>query len=58
MVELMNWLIATLYPDRVDFQPFTLKEVIAGRENRLDDPLKYHLELLTKFVDSSAVAGN
>jgi hypothetical protein len=56
MADLMNWLIAKLYPSRVDFKPFNVDDINAGRKNRLDDPLKYRIELLAKFSANSAIA--
>jgi len=48
MADLMNWMIEFLYPDLNDFEPFTANEVIAGRENRLSNPLSYRSELLPR----------
>ncbi|MFT4888466.1 MAG: hypothetical protein ACJA2D_000509 [Pseudohongiellaceae bacterium] len=50
MAGLMNWLIGTLYPDRTDFEPFTVEEINNGRLNRLDDPLKVRGELFLKLL--------
>jgi cytochrome c peroxidase len=53
MAGLMNWLIGTLYPDRTDFEPFTVEEINDGRLNRLDDPLKARGELFLKLLGST-----
>jgi hypothetical protein len=50
MAGLINWLIGTLYPDRTDFEPFTVEEINNGRLNRLDDPWKVRSELFPKLL--------
>ena len=57
MTDLMNWLIGTLYPQRVDFVPFSIDEVRDARENRLSDPLKYRKQLFSKLLSSAEVLG-
>jgi len=56
MANLMNWLIATLYPQRADFQPFTHEDIEIARSNRLSDPLKYRSELFSKLPGGSDTA--
>ncbi len=45
VADLLNWIIATFYPDRADFEPFTDEEVSAGRANPLYDPIGYRSKL-------------
>lgn len=46
MAGLMNWMVTRFYPDLQDFQPFSAEEVLAGRSNRLANPLGYRQQLL------------
>ena len=52
MTELMNWMVGFLYPDRTDFEPFTVEEIVAGREDPLYDPLRYRQQLMAELADS------
>ncbi|MCB1670404.1 MAG: hypothetical protein R3F41_17865 [Gammaproteobacteria bacterium] len=45
VVDLMNWIIATFYPERTDFVPFTTEEVESGRSRPLWDPLGYRSQM-------------
>ena len=46
MAGLMNWMITKFYPGLDNFQSFTAEEVLAGRRNRLDNPLAYRTRLI------------
>lgn len=46
MAGLMNWMLSKFYPELEDFQPFSAEEVLAGRANRLANPLGYRRQLL------------
>ncbi len=57
MANLLNWMISTfLYPERANFEPFTVDDINAGRANRLNDPLKYRSELFSGLLGDSATA--
>ncbi|MEZ5490218.1 MAG: cytochrome c [Gammaproteobacteria bacterium] len=53
MAALMTWLVNRLYPEKEGFEPFTAAEVIAGRENRLSDPVRYRNELLIELTGTA-----
>lgn len=57
MAALMTWMVARLFPDRAEFEPFTAAEVIAGRNNRLQDPARYRKELLLE-LDNASTGGS
>jgi len=45
VTDLLNWMIVKFYPDRSDFEPFNIEEILFGRTNPLYDPLKVRREL-------------
>ena len=45
VVDLMNWIITAFYPERTNFEPFTLEEIEAARTRPLFDPLGYRSEM-------------
>ena len=49
VVDLMNWIITSFYPDLTDFEPFTIEEIEAGRTRPLFDPLGYRSELFPEL---------
>jgi hypothetical protein len=46
MADLMNWLIAKLYPDLKGFEKFSAEEVSAGRATRLANPLEARSKII------------
>lgn len=46
MAGLMNWMVTKFYPDLEGFKPFTADEILAGRSNRLANPLQYRRRLI------------
>lgn len=46
MADLMNWMVSKFYPDLVNFRRFSAEEVVAGRRNRLANPLSYRSRLI------------
>ena len=49
MAALLNWMVGNLYPERKGRSPVTAEEVLAGRANRLSDPIRYRKELLARI---------
>jgi len=49
MADLLNWMVGTLYPERKGKDPVSADEVLAGRINRLSDPIKYRKVLLARI---------
>jgi len=49
VTDLLNWIIARFYPERTEFEPFTVDEIVAGRTRPLYDPLKYRNELFPEL---------
>jgi cytochrome c peroxidase len=45
VTDLLNWMIVKFYPDRSDFVPFNIEEILVGRASPLYDPLKVRKEL-------------
>jgi cytochrome c peroxidase len=45
VTDLLNWMIVRFYPNRTDFKPFNIEEILFGRANPLYNPLKVRREL-------------